>query len=118
MTKIGILVLADTETHGDLGRIANALTSAREFKEAGEEVTLIFDGAGTRWIPELANPEHRLHGDYQQVKDTIAGACDFCARAFGVREKIKKTYIPLLEEYSGHPSLQRLISEGYQVITF
>lgn len=31
LTKVGIVVLADTETHGDLGRIANALTSAKEF---------------------------------------------------------------------------------------
>lgn len=118
MSKIGIVVLADTETLGDLGRIASALTAAKEFKEAGDEVTVIFDGAGTKWVPELADPGHRLNGDYQEVKDSIAGACDYCAGAFGVKEKIKKTDLPLLEEYSGHPSLQRLVSAGYQVITF
>jgi hypothetical protein len=118
LAKVGIVVLADTETHGDLGRIANALTSAREFKEAGDEATVIFDGAGAKWMPELSDPDHRLHGDYEEIKDSIAGACDYCAGAFGVKEKIKKTGVPLLEEYSGHPSLQRLVSEGYQVITF
>lgn len=118
MAKVGIVVLADTETHGDLGRIANALTSAKEFKEAGDEATVIFDGAGTKWVPQLSDPDHRLNGDYEKVKDSIAGACDYCAGAYGVKEKIKKTDIPLLEEYSGHPSLQRLVSEGYQVITF
>ncbi|BBL78734.1 hypothetical protein RxyAA322_05880 [Rubrobacter xylanophilus] len=118
MAKVGIVVLADTETHGDLGRIANALTAARELKEAGEEVAVVFDGAGTKWVPELANQDHRLHGDYEEIKDSIAGACDYCAGAFGVKEKIKKTDVPLLKEYSGHPSLQRLVSGGYQVITF
>ena len=118
MTKVAIVVLADTETHGDLGRIANALTSAKEFTEAGDEVTVIFDGAGTRWVPELSKSDHRLNGDYEKVKGSIAGACDYCANAFGVKDEIEKTDIPLLEEYSGLPSLQRLVSQGYQVITF
>ncbi|MDQ3362287.1 MAG: DsrE family protein [Actinomycetota bacterium] len=118
MTKVAIVVLADTETHGDLGRIANALTSAKEFGEAGDEVTVVFDGAGTKWVPELSKPDHRLNGDYEKVKGSIAGACDYCANAFGVKDEIEKTDIPLLEEYSGHPSLQRLVSQGYQVITF
>ncbi len=118
MAKVGIVVLADTETHGDLGRIANALTSAKEFKEAGDETAVIFDGAGTKWVPQLSDPDHRLNGDYEEIKDTIAGACDYCAGAFGVKNEIEQTDVPLLEEYSGHPSLQRLVSQGYQVITF
>lgn len=59
MTRAAIVVLADTETHADLGRLANALMAAKELKEAGDDVRLIFDGAGTKWIPELADPEHR-----------------------------------------------------------
>lgn len=118
MAKVGIVVLADTETHGDLGRIANALTTAKEFNEAGDDATIIFDGAGTKWVPQLSDPDHRLHGDFEKVKGSIAGACDYCAGAFGVKDEIKQTDVPLLEEYSGHPSLQRLVSQGYQVITF
>ncbi len=118
MAKVGIVVLADTETHWDLGRIANALTSAKEFKEAGDEVTVVFDGAGTKWVPQISDPGHKLNGDYEEIKDTIAGACDYCAGAFCVKDEIKRTDVPLLEEYSGHPSLQRLVSQCYQVITF
>lgn len=29
MNKVAILVLADTETHGDLGRVHNALITAK-----------------------------------------------------------------------------------------
>src|SRR6266446_2212361 len=64
MTKIGIIVLADTETHADLGRVANALETTKEFHEAGDEVTLIFDGAGTKWVGVLSNPDHRLHRNF------------------------------------------------------
>jgi hypothetical protein len=48
MTKAAIVLLADTETKEGLGRMSNALTSVREFKEENQEVTLIFDGAGTK----------------------------------------------------------------------
>lgn len=113
MAKVGIVVLADAETHGDMGRVSNALTSASEFKEAGDETTIIFDGAGTRWVPKLSDPDHMLHEPFEAVKDVVAGACHY-----HVREDIEQTDVPLLEEYSGHPSLQRLVSQGYQVITF
>lgn len=33
---MAVIVLADVETHGDLGRIANALTALNESKEAGD----------------------------------------------------------------------------------
>src|SRR5918995_1824834 len=79
MTKAAIVVLADTETHADLGRIANALTSAKEFKEAGDEITIVFDGAGTKWVAELSTPDHRLHKAFESVKDVVAGACSYCA---------------------------------------
>jgi hypothetical protein len=32
MDKAAIVVLADTETHGELGRVVNALSTADEFK--------------------------------------------------------------------------------------
>lgn len=118
MAKVAIVVLADTETHGDLARAVNALIAAKEFKEGGDEVTLVFDGAGTRWIGELSKPEHRAHGLYEAVKDEIAGACGFCAAAFGAMERVRASGVPLLEEYERHPSLRKLVSKGYQVITF
>ena len=55
MDKAAIIVLADTETHGELGRLVNALSTADEFREHGDEVTIIFDGAGVRWAAELSN---------------------------------------------------------------
>lgn len=75
MTKAAVIVFADTESHGDLGRIANALTTVKEFKDAGDPVTLIFDGAGTKWVGELAKPGHRLHGLFESIKDSVGGAC-------------------------------------------
>ena len=47
MAKVAIVVLSDTETHADSARVANALTTAYEFKEAGEGVDLMFTGTRT-----------------------------------------------------------------------
>jgi hypothetical protein len=47
MAKAALVVLADTNSREGLGRIANALVTAQEFDQAGDEVTIVFDGAGT-----------------------------------------------------------------------
>lgn len=118
MAKVAIIVLADTETHGDMGRVANALEAVKEFKEANDDVQLIFDGAATKWIPVLSKADHILHGLYGAVKDRVTGACTFCAGAFEVTDQVQSCGIKLLGEYDGHPSFKKLIDQDYQVITF
>jgi hypothetical protein len=118
MDKVAIVVLADTETHEGLGRVVNTLEAVKEFKEAHEDVQLIFDGAGPKWIPELSKPDHQIHGLYEAVKDRIAGACEFCAGAFGVKDKVVACGVRLAGEFDGYPSFKTLVSQGYQIITF
>ena len=117
MNKVLVLVLADIETKEALGRVVNALQTVREFKDAGDEVRLVFDGAGTRWIGELGSPEHKYHGLFASVKDR-SGACSYCAGAFGVKPAVEKYGVRLLDEFDGHPSLRQAVSDGYQVISF
>lgn len=116
--KAAVIIMTDTETHADRARAANALTTAYEFKEAGDEVTVVFTGAGTKWVGKLSDPDHRLHRAFRMVKDEVSGACKACAVSFGVREEIEASGVPLLTEYRGHQSIRRLVSEGYQIITF
>jgi len=118
MQKIAIVILADTTPADGLGRVVNALMAAKEFKDAKDEVQVIFTGAGTKWMGELANPAHTLHGVYTDLKGSIAGACGFCADAFGVADSTRKSGIKLLEEYGTNMSFRRLVQNGYQVITF
>ncbi|TVR61307.1 MAG: hypothetical protein EA426_03585 [Spirochaetaceae bacterium] len=118
MTKIAVVVFADGETHGDQGRVANALELAKEAKNASSEVKIIFDGAGTKWVPILNGEDSKLSVEYRQVADTVHGACAFCAAAFGVKDEIKATGVRLLGEFEGHPSLHTLIVEGYTVVKF
>ncbi len=118
MEKVAVVVLADTETHADMGRVANALQTTKELKEAGDNVVIIFDGAGTKWVSELAEKGNPLNPLFDQVKDKMVGACAYCAGAFGAKEDVQSFGVALLDEYEGHPSMRKLISEGYQIITF
>lgn len=117
MIKVAIVVLADTETHEDMARVHNALLAAKEFKEANDDIKLIFDGAGTKWIKELSKPDQMFHELFDSLKGKSTGACSFCAGAFGVKESVVSS-ISLMEEYEGHPSFRKLMVEGYRIITF
>lgn len=118
MTKAAILILAASETHGDLGRLTNALVTAKEFRDAGDDVEVIFDGAATTWVPDLAGGDHQLSPLFEELGDHVSGACAFCADAFGVRDKVEGTDVPLLDEHEGHPSIRSLVADGYEVLTF
>jgi hypothetical protein len=118
MYKIAIVVLAEIETHEGLGRVVNALQTAREFKEAGDAVQIIFDGGGTTAAVALADPNDQRHQVYANVADKVAGLCRFCAKAFGVYDKAQALDLPLLSEYHQHPSLRTRVVDGYQIITF
>ena len=118
MAKAASIVFADTDTREGLGRVVNALTTAKEFKEAGDEAAVIFDGAGTKWVAELSREDHKYHGLFQEVRDVVAGACSYCAGAYGVKEQVEQAQVRLLEEYEGHPSLRSLVNDGYAVVTF
>jgi hypothetical protein len=118
MAAAAILVLAGTEAKSDLGRVVNALQIAKELDEAGDEVTVIFDGAGTQWVPTLMDQEHKYHGLFEQARDNVAGACSYCAGAYGVKDAIERTDVKLIDEFGGHPSVRKLISNGYEILTF
>lgn len=115
--KIALIVFADSETHADLARIANALQITKEFADAGDEVSLLFDGAGVTWPPKLAKEDHPLHKVYEIVKPHVIGACAFCSRAFKVAQEVEKSGVVLLDDFNGHPSVRGLITDGYKIIT-
>ncbi|SEP82238.1 DsrE family protein [Natrinema salaciae] len=118
MTNAAIIILAGTESHSDLGRLVNGLEAAREFAEhPDDDLELIFDGAGTQWIPELEDEDHDYHELYRSVSDEAA-ACDYCAGAFGVDDAIGDTDVVTVDDNDGHPSVRSLVDDGYDVITF
>jgi len=118
MTKAAVVILAGTESHADKGRLVNGLETAKEFANAADdEVELIFDGAGTQWVPELEDEDSDYHELYQAVQGDAA-VCDFCAGAFGVEDAVDEAGVVTLDEHDGHPSVRSLVGDDYEVITF
>lgn len=123
--KAAIIVLSDPKpgTEEALGRVFNALSAAYDFKQRDDEVTILFHGAGTRWIGELSKSEHPAHTLFEEVKDKVAGISCGCADVFGGSEEAEKSGFDLIKDNpvpgtSGLPSLRNLISEGYSILTF
>ena len=119
MLKIAILVLADVnETHGSRGRVRNALEVAKECKESGDDVQLIFDGGGTASLAAILQSDHKMHGLYQAITAKVVGACAYCAQAFHIKDDLVNSAITLLYDYDQHPSLRSYLVNGYQILTF
>ncbi|WP_340098892.1 hypothetical protein [Salinibaculum salinum] len=118
MVNAAVVILAGTESHADTGRLVNGLETAKEFAETdGDSVELVFDGAGTQWIPELEDENSDYHDLYQTVRDDTS-VCDFCAGAFGVEDAVDDAGVVTLDDHDGHPSIRSLVADDYEVITF
>jgi len=122
--KTAIIILSDPKAGEDaLGRVFNGLAAAYDYKQNGDEVTVLFQGAGTRWIAELSNSDHPVHGLFEVVKDTVAGVSCGCADVFGATDDIEKSAFEFVKDNDipgtkGLPSLRKLASEGYTVMSF
>ncbi len=123
--KAAIVVLSDpkTGTEEALGRVFNALAVAHDFKQAGTEVSVLFQGTATRWIGELSKDDNPVHGLFEAVKDKIAGVSCACADVFGGAEDAKKSGFAIIKDNAipdtgGLPSFSKLADEGYTIFTF
>jgi hypothetical protein len=120
-----IVVLSDPRSSSDeaFGRLFNALATAYDYQQAGDDVVVLFQGAGTRWIAELQQPQHPAHALFEAVRDTVAGVSSGCADVFGATDAAVHADVPLLDDNpvpgtSGLPSLRKLVGTGHMVLTF
>lgn len=123
--KAAIIIFSDPTSGGDeaLGRVFNGLATAYDFKQRGDDVTVLFQGAGTRWIGELAKEDHPVHGLFEAVQDVVAGVSCGCADVFGGGDEAAANGFELVvgnevPGTSGLPSLAQLSSEGRAILTF
>ncbi len=123
--KAAIIILSDPKSGSEeaLGRVFNGLATAYDFKQQDDQVTVRFQGAGTRWIGELSKAEHPAHDLFEAVKDTVAGVSCGCADVFGANEEAEQSGFELIKDNpvpgtSGLASLRKLAADGYTILTF
>lgn len=121
MSKTAIVLFSDpkTGTEEALGRLFNALGAAYDFKQAGEEVKIIFQGTGTRWPEVLQNEKHPAYKLYNELKDLVEGVSEACANAWGADpvglDLITDNKVPGTPGLSSFVKLQK---DGYTTLIF
>ena len=125
MNKVAIVILSDPTSGGEeaFGRAFNGMAAAWDIKQAGGDVTIIFQGAGVRWPGLITKSDHPLNGLYGLVKGNIEGVSCGCADAFGAAEGaaacgmkvIKDNHVP---GTTGLASFAKLLKFGTTVLTF
>ncbi|MBU2478337.1 MAG: DsrE family protein [Gammaproteobacteria bacterium] len=123
--KTAIIILSDPATRSEdaLGRLFNGLAAAYDFKTKQMDVTVLFQGTGTRWIKEIERTGHPAHALYMSIRDKVAGAAAGCAAFWHATDAIEQAGLALIDDNAvpgtlGLPSLAQLTADGYRVITF
>ncbi len=119
-----IVILADPGGGDDAaGRVFNGLAVAREVRTRGDDVSVVFQGAGTRWAPLLADPGHPFHALFAAVRVDVAGVSSACATVFGSRDDAVDAGFDLVtgndvDGVGSLASVAALVDAGYTVLTF
>src|SRR5688572_11204826 len=100
MNKTAIFIFSDPNNGGDeaLGRAFNGLAAAYDIRQSGGEVSITFQGAGTRWPALITQQDHPLNNLYNLVKGNIAGISCGCADVFESSEDAKASGFQVIQE--------------------
>jgi hypothetical protein len=122
--KLAIVITSDPKGGDEpLGRMFNGLALAHEAQRKGDEVEVVFAGAGTRWPSELTKLTHPANGLYNAVRASVKGASCGCAAVFGATESVQACGTALLTDkpLKGTPGLSNLhgyIAAGWNTLIF
>jgi hypothetical protein len=105
---------------GELSSFAHVMLYAHDFTRKGYDVKVIIEGAATRLIAELGRPEAPFAGLFRELldNDLLACVCESCSVKMGTFKAAQEQGLPIDGEMKGHPSLERFVNEGYEIITF
>ena len=122
--KSAIIIMSDPNAGEEaLGRLFNGLAVAHEGLQAGDDVEVVFNGAGTRWPEHLTKPQHPANALYNAVRETVQGASCGCAAVFGATKSVEAAGLPLLKDKAlagtpGISNLRRYLAEGWHMVVF
>ena len=116
-SKAALLINGKLEGAGQ-SAIYRAQMGAQDLRRAGDDVVIVFDGAGSTAAADMAQSGHRFHALFADVLPAVRGVRPFCAKRYGVFDALQAAELPLLESDRGNASQCGLMLEDSQVITF
>jgi hypothetical protein len=106
--------------NGDPMCFMHVLLNALDMDGKGTTARIILEGASTKLIPELTRDGSPLVKLYERAKSRglLEGACRACSNKMGTLEAARTEGLRLLDDLSGHPSVERYREAGFEIITF
>jgi hypothetical protein len=98
---------------------AHALLNVMDMHKKGMDVRLIIEGSATTLVKTLSDETQPFAKLYAQVREAglIDGVCKACSAKMGSLDAAVKQGLRLLDDMAGHPSFERYIKEGYQILS-
>lgn len=123
--KTAIFIMTDPNSSSDdaTSRLLNALGYADESKRNGDELAIVFAGAGTRWPQELSKLTHPANTRYNTLREYVRGASRGCAMFNNATEGLQAAGVALINDNMipdtpGVASFRRYYAEGWNVSIF
>lgn len=115
MKKIALLAY-----NGELTCFAHVMLYALDLDKKGHEVRVVIEGAATSLITQLAIPETPFASLYSQLrgKGLLTCICKACSQNMGTLGAAEKQGLNIVGDMQGHPSIERFLSDGFQIISF
>jgi len=115
LKKIALFVF-----NGDPMCFIHVLLNGLNMHANGREIRIVIEGTATQLIPKLNKPGSPLQPLWEKARqqDIIDGVCKACSNKMGTLEAALEQKLNLLDEMKGHPSMDRYLTEGFEVVTF
>ena len=106
--------------NGDPVCFIHVLLNALDMDEKGTTARIILEGTSTKLIPEFSREGSPLTKLYGKAKShgLIEGVCRACSSKMGTLEAAQKEGLRLLDDMSGHPSMEVYRKAGFEIVTF
>jgi len=99
---------------------AHVLLNALDLHKKGYEVLVIIEGTATKLVSDFEKGEAPFTAKYRECLDKglIAGICKACSAKMGTLESAQRQGLTLLDDMSGHPSIEQYSKAGFEIISF
>lgn len=105
---------------GEAMCFAHVLLNALDLNSKGHEARIVIEGMATSLLPGFEKGDVPFTSQFESCRAAglIAGVCKACANKTGSLESAERQGLKLLDDMSGHPSLELFLHQGYDVYTF
>ncbi|MCF8067837.1 MAG: DsrE family protein [Desulfobacterales bacterium] len=106
--------------NGEAMCFVHVMLYALDFHKKDYDIKLIIEGTATKLIKDLADPEAPFSKLYNEIKEKglIDSVCKACSSKMGTLDDAETQGLTINDELMGHPSMEKYMDAGYEILTF